>query len=287
MCATHARPAWGSSCGTTVGADVGQAGAAGLCPRPLRPAPIRRALRRAHAFAANCRPDPPPALVVGRRGGLGPHRRHLRSSGGPPPGRPPQRGGGRAGGGRHPAAGWAAERHRHERWAHVREQPVPRRLRLLSGAGSGCRRRPQAPAPDGFEVLTVEDLCFSYPTPSVPRSTASRSRSERERSWRWWARTARGRQPWRSCCATLYVPTAGRILWDGVDTASCDPATLRRHVAVIFQDFVHYQLSARENVAVGDCAQAEDVETIVAAAVEAGARVPRHPARRLRDAAGT
>ena len=51
--------------------------------------------------------------------------------------------------------------------------------------------------------------------------------------------------------ASLYVPTGGSIRWDGMDTRELEPGDLRRSVAVIFQDFVRYQLSALENIRIG------------------------------------
>jgi ATP-binding cassette subfamily B protein len=44
---------------------------------------------------------------------------------------------------------------------------------------------------------------------------------------------------------------SGRITVDGTDLRDVDPRAWRRHVAAIFQDFVQYHLSARENVALG------------------------------------
>ena len=41
------------------------------------------------------------------------------------------------------------------------------------------------------------------------------------------------------------------MLWDEVDTATVDPDELRRSVAVIFQDFLHYSLPAAENIGMG------------------------------------
>jgi len=49
----------------------------------------------------------------------------------------------------------------------------------------------------------------------------------------------------------LYDPTEGRILLDDVDLREYDLEGLRRAVGVIFQDFFRYDLSARENIAVG------------------------------------
>jgi len=58
--------------------------------------------------------------------------------------------------------------------------------------------------------------------------------------------------------ARLYDPTEGRILLDGVDLRDYDLASLRREIGVIFQDFVRYDMVARENIAVGDIAALED-----------------------------
>jgi ATP-binding cassette subfamily B protein len=50
----------------------------------------------------------------------------------------------------------------------------------------------------------------------------------------------------------MYDPTEGQILWDGVDLREFDPAELRGRMGAIFQDFVHYDLTAYENIALGD-----------------------------------
>jgi ATP-binding cassette, subfamily B, bacterial len=54
----------------------------------------------------------------------------------------------------------------------------------------------------------------------------------------------------------LYDPTEGVILLDGVDMREFDPEELHRRVGVIFQDYVHYYVTAAENIGFG---QIEDV----------------------------
>ena len=51
--------------------------------------------------------------------------------------------------------------------------------------------------------------------------------------------------------ARLYEPDEGRILLDGRDLREYDLDDLRGNIGVIFQDFVRYHLTARENIAVG------------------------------------
>jgi ATP-binding cassette subfamily B protein len=50
----------------------------------------------------------------------------------------------------------------------------------------------------------------------------------------------------------LYLPTAGRILLDGLDLREWDEARLRERVGVIFQDFARYQMQVGENIGAGD-----------------------------------
>ena len=56
----------------------------------------------------------------------------------------------------------------------------------------------------------------------------------------------------------LYDPGEGRILLDGVDLRAYDLDGLRAGIGVIFQDFVRYDLSAGDNIAVGRVALRDD-----------------------------
>ncbi|MGH9703996.1 MAG: ABC transporter ATP-binding protein, partial [Candidatus Acidiferrales bacterium] len=49
----------------------------------------------------------------------------------------------------------------------------------------------------------------------------------------------------------LYDPTAGKILLDGVDLRDYRLEDLWKEIGVIFQDFMRYEMSASENIAVG------------------------------------
>ena len=57
----------------------------------------------------------------------------------------------------------------------------------------------------------------------------------------------------------LYDPTEGEILLDGVDLREYDLEDLYREIGVIFQDFMRYEMTARENIAVG---KVEDLDNI-------------------------
>jgi ATP-binding cassette subfamily B protein len=49
----------------------------------------------------------------------------------------------------------------------------------------------------------------------------------------------------------LYDPTEGQILLDGKDLREYSLEDLHRNIGVIFQDFVRFEMSARENIAIG------------------------------------
>jgi ATP-binding cassette, subfamily B, bacterial len=49
----------------------------------------------------------------------------------------------------------------------------------------------------------------------------------------------------------LYDPTEGEILLDGVDLRDYDLVDLHSEIGVIFQDFMRYEMTARENITVG------------------------------------
>ncbi|MGI5285641.1 ABC transporter ATP-binding protein [Nonomuraea polychroma] len=69
----------------------------------------------------------------------------------------------------------------------------------------------------------------------------------------------------------FYDPDRGAILWDGVDLRDLDPAELRDRIGAVFQDYMEYDLTAAENIAIGDVA-GRDKPAASAARIEAAAR---------------
>jgi ATP-binding cassette, subfamily B, bacterial len=69
----------------------------------------------------------------------------------------------------------------------------------------------------------------------------------------------------------LYDPTDGNILLDGADLRSFSTSDLRKQFSVIFQDYTHYNLTARENIWLGSVDTSHDVENISQAAERSGA----------------
>jgi ATP-binding cassette subfamily B protein len=71
--------------------------------------------------------------------------------------------------------------------------------------------------------------------------------------------------------ARLYDPSEGQILVDGHDLRDYDPAALWKEYSVMFQDFVEFQLTAGENIGVGNLDEVADRAQIEDAAKRAGA----------------
>ncbi|MDP9113407.1 MAG: ABC transporter ATP-binding protein/permease [Acidobacteriota bacterium] len=69
----------------------------------------------------------------------------------------------------------------------------------------------------------------------------------------------------------LYEPTSGKVLLDGIDLREYDIESLRREIGVIFQDFVHYDMTARENITLGSIECARDEFRVQEAARKSGA----------------
>ncbi|MGY4386288.1 ATP-binding cassette subfamily B protein [Pedobacter sp. UYP24] len=66
--------------------------------------------------------------------------------------------------------------------------------------------------------------------------------------------------------ARLYDPTEGQILLDGIDLKEYDLAELRMHVGVIFQDYLRYQMTFAQNIAVGNIREVDNRNLIIKAA---------------------
>ncbi|WP_395294531.1 ABC transporter ATP-binding protein [Kitasatospora hibisci] len=68
----------------------------------------------------------------------------------------------------------------------------------------------------------------------------------------------------------FHDPTRGAIYWDGVDIRDIPAGDLRRRIGAVFQDFMFYDLSAAENIGIGDVERISDGDRVRKAAELAG-----------------
>ncbi|WP_040491432.1 ABC transporter ATP-binding protein [Ilumatobacter nonamiensis] len=132
------------------------------------------------------------------------------------------------------------------------------------------KRRPTAIPPTPPTTLTVEGLGYRYPG---AQEDAVRSVSFELRRGQVMAivgANGSGKTTLSKVIGNLLPPTRGKVCWDGVDIAVCDPALVRAQMAPVFQDFAKFMLTIRSSIALGDINRIDDEEGIERAAIEAG-----------------
>jgi ABC-type multidrug transport system fused ATPase/permease subunit len=141
-------------------------------------------------------------------------------------------------------------------------------------AGSGNGALSPAPATaqsSGIPAIRFEGVSFAYPGSSAPAlHDVSFALGPGERIALVGINGA-GKTTLVKLLLGLYQPTAGRILVDGQDLALIDPQAWRPRVAAVLQDYVKYELTARENIGFGDLRRLDDMAAIRGAAARSGA----------------
>jgi ATP-binding cassette, subfamily B, bacterial len=131
--------------------------------------------------------------------------------------------------------------------------------------------RPTAPAPHGFGRIELDGVSFAYPGSERLALRDVSLEIRRGEVIALVGENGSGKTTLAKLLCRLYSPTSGRVLWDGADIAAFDPTGLRRSIAVIFQDFLHYEFPVRDNIAMGNLGLAGDLRAIESAARQAGA----------------
>ena len=138
-----------------------------------------------------------------------------------------------------------------------------------SAAGGSAKRWGDRRAPRAVERgLEFRGVSFRYPGTDVLHDVSFTLRPGE--SVALVGRNGSGKTTAVKLLTRLYDPTAGRILLDGHDLKEYDLESLHRTFGVIFQDFVRYALTARENVGFGDVGRVADSQVIEAAARKSG-----------------
>ena len=120
-------------------------------------------------------------------------------------------------------------------------------------------------------ALRFESVTFTYPRSEVTVFEGLNLELEAGVSHAIVGLNGAGKTTLVKLLAGLYEPDSGRILVDDVPLRSLDAALWRRRIAVIFQDFAHYPLTARDNVGFGALEAIDDQAALERAAQRAGA----------------
>ncbi len=131
--------------------------------------------------------------------------------------------------------------------------------------------RPTGDAPAGFDLIEVDHVSFSYPNRAEPVLVDVSIEVRRGEVVALVGENGSGKTTLAKLLAGLYAPSSGAIRWDGVDLSTVDPAQVSSNVGVIFQDYVRYLLSARENIGFGRHERLSDEVALREAALRASA----------------
>ena len=134
-------------------------------------------------------------------------------------------------------------------------------------------REPGVPGrePGSFGPIVAEEVTFSYPGSERVALHGVSLRIEPGEVVALVGANGSGKTTLAKLLAGLYLPSEGRVCWDGRDTREVDSRELLGHTAIVFQDFIRYALSAGDNIALGRHEHAQDMAAIVRAAERAGA----------------
>ncbi len=127
-------------------------------------------------------------------------------------------------------------------------------LETPSSAATGGARV----GPDRSDGIRFEDVGFRYPGAERPSLEHINLHLKPGSSLALVGQNGAGKTTLIKLLTRLYAPTSGRVLLDGLDLREWDETALRERIAVIFQDFVRYQLLVGENIGAGDEPRFED-----------------------------
>jgi ATP-binding cassette subfamily B protein len=125
--------------------------------------------------------------------------------------------------------------------------------------------------PSNSAHVVVDSVSFSYPDARAPAVQEVSLEVGRGEIVALVGENGSGKTTLAKLICQLYRPQAGRILWNGVDTATLSPDVVRSEITVLFQDFIRYHLAALDNIVFGRVERSADVEAALAAARVAGA----------------
>ena len=120
-------------------------------------------------------------------------------------------------------------------------------LTLAPAAEGGSR---EIAPPTDFLRIRADAVSFSYPGRNALALQAANIEINRGEVVALVGENGSGKTTLAKVIAGLYEPGSGAVRWDGTDIRTFRPDLFRERIAIIFQDFVRYALSAEENIAV-------------------------------------
>lgn len=130
---------------------------------------------------------------------------------------------------------------------------------------------PRRTTTNGVGSLEVENVSFVYPNTNTPVLDDVSLRIEPGEVVALVGENGSGKTTLVKLICQLYHAQEGRVLWNGVDASTLSPEAVQDEMTVIFQDYVQYHLSARENISLGRVDRSANLANVRSAALQAGA----------------
>lgn len=128
------------------------------------------------------------------------------------------------------------------------------------------------PVPDPLKIgLTFERVSFHYPHSSRPLLEEINLTIPAGETVALVGENGAGKTTLIKLLCRLYDPSSGRITIDGIDLRDLNTTDWRREISVVFQDYVRYNLTVRENIGFGYITNLAEDEKIIKAAQKSGA----------------
>jgi ATP-binding cassette subfamily B protein len=130
---------------------------------------------------------------------------------------------------------------------------------------------PRPPARPGAPHIALDDVTFTYPASAAPAVRGVSLEIHPGETVALVGGNGSGKTTLVKLLAGLYRPDRGLVRWHGADAAAIPHEEIAEDMCVLFQDYLEYHLTARDNIAFGRAGRDGSPEDVVAAAEQAGA----------------
>jgi ATP-binding cassette subfamily B protein len=129
---------------------------------------------------------------------------------------------------------------------------------------------PQEELEDFRHKIVLDNLCFTYPGNKTRTINNVSFEIKKGEIIALVGPNGAGKSTLARLLCRLYDPESGSVICDGINIRNLDPKKYRKLLSVVFQDFMLYNISAGENIRMGDIDEKMPDDKIVAAAKVTG-----------------
>lgn len=126
-----------------------------------------------------------------------------------------------------------------------------------------------ATVPESPAVIAANDVTFRYPGSELPALENISVTLRQGEVLAIVGANGSGKSTLAKLLAGLYTPTSGTVTWDSTDLATADPEQVWSRLAMLPQDIARWQVTARENITLGQ--GSGDDQAVLTAAKHSGA----------------